>query len=205
MAQRQLSSNRCTIVGMESRDAQIDDLEGRVAAACGVLNVANARLVELTAELIETDLWRGYGIRSVEHWLTLKTGLSPERARHVAEVAAATKAMPVTGQSLADGELSFEQVHAVAKHFDKFQDAEAASFARVATVPQIRRTLSRYVFAGADADVAAADSNSRVDSSGHEDEPGHPWRQPWRRGDCRSSTTATGSASTSTRRPTREP
>ncbi len=160
------------IIGMQGRDAQVDDLEGRVAAACGVLNVANARLVELTAELIESDLWRGYGIRSVEHWLTLKTGLSPERARHVAEVAAATKAMPVTGQSFADGELSFEQVHAVAKHSDKFQDAEAASFARVATVTQIRRTLSRYVFAGADSDIAAADTDACADSSAHEEEPG---------------------------------
>lgn len=156
---------------MQSRDAQIDDLEGRVADACGVLNVANARLVELTAELIESDLWRGYGIRSVEHWLTLKTGLSPERARQVSEVAAATKAMPVTGQSFADGELAFEQVHAVAKHFDKFQDAEAASFARVATVTQIRRTLSRYVFAGADLEIAAADPDAG--SSVHEEAPDH--------------------------------
>lgn len=158
---------------VSSRDAQVDDLEGRVADACGVLNVANARLVELTAELIESDLWRGYGIRSVDHWLTLKTGLSPERARQVAEVAAATKAMPVTGQCFADGELSFEQVHAVAKHSGKFRDAEAASFAQVATVAQIRRTLSRYTFADPDTDVTVdADPGAGADAGAQEQEPG---------------------------------
>ncbi len=75
---------------MDESYAKLEDIKTRLADACGVLNVANARLVELTAELIATELWRGYGIRSVEHYLTLQTGLSPERARQVADVAAAT-------------------------------------------------------------------------------------------------------------------
>ena len=132
---------------MDESCARLADIKDRLADACGVLNVAHARLVELTAELIETDLWRGYGIRSVEHFLTLQTGLSPERARQVAEVAAATAELPVTTGKLSAGELSFEQVHAVSRHQGKFCDAEAASFATIATVPQIRRTLSRYTFA----------------------------------------------------------
>ncbi len=131
---------------MKGYDDKLADIEGRVADACGVLNVAHAKLVELTRELIESEVWRGYGIRSVEHWLTLKAGLSSTRARQIVDVATAAAQLPVTVRTFADGELSFEQVHAVAQHPGKFRDAEAASFARVATVTQIRRTLSRYEF-----------------------------------------------------------
>jgi hypothetical protein len=155
---------------MRSRDEVLFDVEQRVAEACGVLNAAHAKLVALTAELISTELWRGYGIRSVEHWLTLKAGLSPERARQVAEVAAATAEMPVTARTFSDGELSFEQVHAVAKHSGKFVDAEAASFARVATVPQIRRTLSRYTF-DETAINDCSDGTSPDDPAGENSEP----------------------------------
>jgi hypothetical protein len=104
---------------MDSRNVRLADLEERVADACGVLNVAHAQLVAVTGELIESELWRGFGIRSVEHWLVLKAGLSPERARQVVEVASAAEALPVTTRKLADGELSFEQVHAVARHRGK--------------------------------------------------------------------------------------
>ena len=155
---------------MRSRDAAVDDIEQRVAEACGVLNAANAQLVALTAELITTELWRGYGIRSVEHWLTLKAGLSAERARQVAEVATATAEMPVTARTFSDGELSFEQVHAVSKHSGKFVDAEAASFARVATVTQIRRTLSRYTFDGSAIDDCS-DGTSPDDPAGEDRQP----------------------------------
>ncbi len=141
---------------MDESYAKLADIKDRLADACGVLNVANATLVELTAELIETDLWRGYGIRSVEHYLTLQTGLSPERARQVAEVAAASTELPVTTGKLAAGELSFEQVHAVTRHQGKFCDEEAASFATIATVPQIRRTLSRYTFTTPPGDTLSA-------------------------------------------------
>jgi len=146
---------------MNDSYVKLTELQDRLAEACGVLNVAHARLVALTAELIETELWRGYGIRSVEHYLTLQTGLSPERARQVVEVAAAAPALPATTGKLAAGELSFEQVHAVTRHQGKFCDDEAASFATIATVPQIRRTLARYTFT----DMAAAgDTNAGADS-----------------------------------------
>lgn len=146
---------------MDESYARLTELQDRLADACGVLNVANAAVVQLTAELIETELWRGYGIRSVEHYLTLQTGLSPERARQVVEVAAAAAALPVTTGKLAAGELSFEQVHAVTRHQGKFCDEEAASFATIATVPQIRRTLARYTFT----DMAAGDTTTAADSA----------------------------------------
>lgn len=134
----------------DEREQRLAGLESEVADACGALNVAHARLVSCTAQLLESGLWKGYGIRSIEHWLTLRAGLSAERARHIADVAKRAGELPVTLRTLADGELSFEQAHAVARHARAHNDAEAASLAKVTTVTQIRSTLSRYTFASDD-------------------------------------------------------
>jgi hypothetical protein len=104
-----VSSNTYTIVVMISQEAQLRDIERRVAEASGALNAAHARIVELTAELSVTGVWRGYGIRSLEHWLTLKAGLSPSRARQIVEVADVSEQLRATTRSFGDGELSFER------------------------------------------------------------------------------------------------
>src|SRR4029079_7369024 len=81
-----LSSNTHTIVGMTvvvdqpAPDALVRRLESEVAEVAGVLNAAHGRLVELTAELIETDAWRGWGTRSIEHWLVWQGRVSPHHA-----------------------------------------------------------------------------------------------------------------------------
>src|SRR4051794_8956638 len=76
-------SNWCTIVlmGDTERDIAYKDLLAEIARVCGVLNVAHAQLVALTAQAIDEDLWRGWGVRSVEHFLQWQTGLSPARAK----------------------------------------------------------------------------------------------------------------------------
>lgn len=125
------------------------------------MNVAHAKLVSCTAEPLESGLWKGYGIRSIEHWLTLRAGLSPQRARHIADVAHRATELPVTVQTMADGQLSFEQAHAVAEHARPHNDAEAASLAKVTTVTQIRSTLSRYTFAADDTGTGTDGENEQ--------------------------------------------
>jgi hypothetical protein len=97
--------------------------------------------------LIDDDLWRGTGVRSVEHWLSWKAGLSWQRAHQIAEVAQRSAELPVTHQTFTNGELSFEQVPALTTTATIHDDADLASFAKAATVSQIRRTVSRYRFA----------------------------------------------------------
>ena len=75
------------VVDQPAPDALVRRLESEVAEVAGVLNAAHGRLVELTAELIETDAWRGWGTRSIEHWLVWQAGLSPYHARQVASIA----------------------------------------------------------------------------------------------------------------------
>ena len=164
-----MSSNTCMIVLMpmmetvaRRRDA-VDEIEAKIASAAGALNVAHGRLVELAADLIESELWRGYGIKSVEHWLCWKAGLSPERARQITAVARRRSELPVTVATLTAGELSVDQVICVAKHAPAPNDAEVASFAKVATVTQLRSTLSRYSFAN-QTDPGAIDPTQQAET-----------------------------------------
>ncbi len=138
-----------------AREAAVREIEAQVASAAGALNVAHGRLVELAADLIESGLWCGYGIKSVEHWLCWKAGLSPERARQVTAVARRRGELPVTVAALGAGALSVDQVICVAKHAPAHNDAEVASFAKVATVTQLRSTLSRYSFTEPDEGTTA--------------------------------------------------
>jgi len=56
------------------------DAEQELASLCGGLNASYARLVAIVAQALADESWAGGGIRSPEHWLTLRAGLSPFRA-----------------------------------------------------------------------------------------------------------------------------
>jgi len=166
----------------------VDEIEAQVASAAGALNVAHGRLVELAADLIESGLWRGYGIKSVEHWLCWKAGLSPERARQITAVARRRRELPVTLATLTAGELSVDQVICVARHAPAHNDAEVASFAKVATVTQLRSTLSRYR-----SPTKPSRAPSTPPSRRRRQPPPQPTAPP-PKGSWGCSTTATGSA-----------
>jgi hypothetical protein len=157
----------------------VDDIEARIAEASGTLAVAHAQLVELTVEVIERDLWRGGGFRSVSHWLTLKAGLSHHRAHQIVELATRSCELPATVGALAVGEITFDQAHTVAQHAPAHVDVAAADLAKVTTVAQLRSSLSRYRFGdeadecsgqavepSRDTDLRATRDPDRVDSPG---------------------------------------
>ena len=48
------------------REAEAARLEAEMAQVCGVLNAATARLVGLVAQVLGTEAWQGWGIRSPE-------------------------------------------------------------------------------------------------------------------------------------------
>ena len=147
-----------------------DELEDELAVVCGRLNRLSARLVGLVAEALEREGWAGAGIRSPEHWLVLRAGLSPGRARQVVLMARRVRDLPAVMGPFEAGLLSVDQVAVVARHAPSHVEESVAELAVSATVPQLGRVLSRYAFdppTGADpepeavsepdpADVAAA-------------------------------------------------
>ena len=131
-------------VEAERLDAEL--LEAELAVVCGALNQVSARLVVLTARAIESEGWAGAGIRSVEHWLVLRAGLSPGRARQVVVMARRVGVLPVVMGQFAAGRLSVDQVAVVARHAPSQVEASVAELAVSASVPQLGRVLSRYAF-----------------------------------------------------------
>ena len=127
------------------RAAQVD-AEQELASLCGVLNASYARLVTIVAEALADESWAIAGVRSPEHWLTMKAGLSPFRARQVVAVARRRGELPSVMGQFADGQLSLDQVMVVARYAPAHVEASVAEFAVHASVPQLRRALSKYSF-----------------------------------------------------------
>ncbi|MDQ3385291.1 MAG: 13E12 repeat family protein [Actinomycetota bacterium] len=121
-------------------------MEVPLAAVIGLINASTGRLVQLVAQALETGVWAQAGIRSPEHWLAWKGGVSLGRARRLVTLARRSLELPVTTAALAAGELSEDQAVEVALHVPPAHDAEVASLARHATVSQIRTVARRYTF-----------------------------------------------------------
>ncbi|MCE1179460.1 MAG: HNH endonuclease [Micrococcales bacterium] len=121
-------------------------LEDEAARLAGVLNTAHAQLVDVARVALETESWGGEGIRSLDHWLTLRAGLSPTRARDVARLATRAAEMPAVISLLREGRLSLDQAAVIARHVPASHQSSAADVARHMTVSQLQRTLGRYHF-----------------------------------------------------------
>ena len=133
-------------MGRSRGPAEAERLEAELAVVCGRLNQVSARLVALTARAFASEAWAGAGIRSVEHWLVLRAGLSPVRARQVVLMARRAEVLPVVMGQFAAGRLSVDQVAVVARHAPSHVEASVAELAVSASVPQLGRVLSRYAF-----------------------------------------------------------
>jgi hypothetical protein len=120
--------------------------EQELAALCGVLNASYARLVAIVAQALNDESWAIAGVRSPEHWLTMCAGLSPVRARQIVAVARRHGELPSVMGQFADGQLSLDQVTVVARYAPAHVEASVAELAIHASVPQLRRALSRYSF-----------------------------------------------------------
>ncbi|HET7475108.1 MAG TPA: DUF222 domain-containing protein [Dermatophilaceae bacterium] len=126
--------------------AEVDDVHDRLAQLCGVLNGTYAELVTLTARVIDRELWAGGGVRSPEHWLVLRAGLSPARARDIVRLASRARELPSAMAAMADAQLSLDQASVIARHAPATHEAAVTEMAVHATVPQLRRALTRYSF-----------------------------------------------------------
>ncbi|MGO1715188.1 MAG: DUF222 domain-containing protein [Ancrocorticia populi] len=116
---------------------EIGELSGQVAQL-------HAQIVSLAARVIEDDTWKGGGIRSVEHFLTLKTGLDRHTVGKMVKVARRTGELPELMASLTEGRVTLDQAAIVAAHAPASYSADATEIAQYATCTQLRRALSTY-------------------------------------------------------------
>ena len=148
-------------------------LDERIADACGQLNACHAALVDLIGEVIASDAWHGWGIRSLEHWITWRTGLSAGHARSLIAVATARQAHPKVCEVFAAGALSIDQA-ALAVRARPEHDDEIADWARVMTLPQLRFAVRASNTSGDDRDRhrdAASDDDTNPEPTEPDNEP----------------------------------
>ncbi|CAN5566452.1 hypothetical protein BH20ACT2_BH20ACT2_12960 [soil metagenome] len=114
----------------------------RVSKLVGHINAANAELVAALGEVLATESWQVVGIRSPEHWVTWRCGVSPAHARRLVAAARRLAELPETRAVFASGEIGEDQVAEIVRSgAGAAQDPQVAELARYATVPQLRRVL----------------------------------------------------------------
>jgi hypothetical protein len=138
------STASAVAVGVWRESAEIDAVLDEVA---GHLNAQHARLVDVAVRLLADDrLWAGPGVHSVTQFLAWKTAVTPARARQLVAIAERAAELPVCVEALRAGELSVDQVAAVARRVPWWADEEVCELAKQATVTQLARALAAYPF-----------------------------------------------------------
>src|SRR6478672_8634700 len=132
--------------GMSQSAERIEQDWDHVASLAADLHDAHARLVDFVAAVLADGSWQAAGLRSPEHWLMLRAGLSRGQAAAMILVGRRAEELPATAAALREGRISLDQAAVVARHTPAEFDATVAEFAEHATVTQLQRSVSRYDF-----------------------------------------------------------
>jgi hypothetical protein len=115
--------------------------ERQTVAAMGTINLATAALVRTIATLDATEGWRGHGIRSLEHWVQWKAGISERRARDLVTIAQRIEELPRCWSLFAEGRITEDTMARLARRLPAARDAELAGLVPGLMVSQLGRIL----------------------------------------------------------------
>ncbi|HEX6422813.1 MAG TPA: DUF222 domain-containing protein [Acidimicrobiales bacterium] len=115
--------------------------ESEAVAVMGVVNAAVARLVAAVRVLLEADGWAGRGIRSPEHWLTWKAGISRARAEGLVCIARRAGDLPACWSLFEQGRLGEDAMVRIARRVPAARDAQVAALAPQLLIAQLDRLL----------------------------------------------------------------
>src|SRR5262245_36907184 len=113
-----------------SQATRMEDDWDAVAFLAADLHDAHARLVDFVARVLSDGTWQCAGLRSPEHWLMLRAGLSRGQARAIVLLARRQGDLPATAAALRDGRISLDQAAVVARHTPAAFDETVAEFAQ---------------------------------------------------------------------------
>ncbi len=143
-------------------DAERHEFQDRLAVAVSRWNAAQAELVALAAEAVDSGVWAQDGIRSVSHYLTWQAGVSAGTAQAWIDMAekVAGGEHPATVGLFESGQLTLDQARAAVKA-PPHTDEQVAALAGSMTVGQIRTTV-RAARVPADPDPDGGSEQGRV-------------------------------------------
>jgi hypothetical protein len=115
--------------------------ERRTIAVMGTINLATAELVRTIATLDASGGWQGHGIRSLEHWVQWKAGISERRAQDLVKIARRMDELPRCWGLFAAGRISEDTMGRLARRLPAARDAELAHLVPQLMVSQLNRIL----------------------------------------------------------------
>ena len=107
----------------------------------GTVNVAVARLVAAVQVLLDSGGWEGVGIRSPEHWLCWKAGVSRPRAEGLVTIARRARELPACWALFEGGRLGEDAMVRIARRVPPSRDGEVAALAPTLLIAQLDRLL----------------------------------------------------------------
>jgi hypothetical protein len=116
--------------------------EAAAIAAVGAANAAVVAMVEIIAELIDSDGWVGSGIRSPEHWVMWKMCVSRHRAEGLTAIARRRGELPRCWALFRQGRLTEDAMTRIARRTPAGHDAQVAALAPILLISQLTRVLA---------------------------------------------------------------
>ena len=143
--------------------AELDRLGDEIAELSAHLDAATARVLTLIREFDARGGWNT-GFRSCAGWLAWRVGLDVGAARERVRVARALATLPLLGDALARGELSYAKVRALTRVATPETEARLLAVGRAGTAAHVERIVRgwRRVDRQAEAREAARRHASRA-------------------------------------------
>jgi hypothetical protein len=114
----------------------------RAAAVTGQMNLLAWQLVEMMVEVIAEAAWcPGAGLRTPQHWLAWRTGMSLGRARRLTQIARRVEELPACVAAFRSGRLSEDSMALIAQKVPTERDEEIAAQAPQWLHSQLTRIL----------------------------------------------------------------
>ncbi|MGK0312042.1 MAG: hypothetical protein ACI8RC_001666 [Ilumatobacter sp.] len=143
----------CEVISVDTavNDTAVNDIA--VNDIVGVLNSQHAALVDCVVALLgDSRLWAGEGMTSMSAWVAWRAGMSPAMARSIVVIAERVDELPASIGAFRRGELSLDQMAAIARNAPAWADVQSRDYAIVMTVAQLRQVLRKYPFPVLDED-----------------------------------------------------
>src|SRR6187551_613485 len=123
-------------------DSELDEIAGH-------LNAQHARLARVAHQMLGTpESWAMPGVFTLEQFLCWRTAISRSTAQRVVTIARRWDELPECVAAFDRGELSLDQMTAVATKVPAWADHDVAELAPMLTVRQLQRLLGKYDFTG---------------------------------------------------------
>jgi hypothetical protein len=122
----------------------LEELADEIVVLSAHIHAATHRLLVLIAQYDRLRGWELCGHRTCAHWLAARTGIDLGAAREKVRAARALERLPLTGEAMARGELSFSQVRALTRVSRPESEADLLQLARGATTAQLERMIRAW-------------------------------------------------------------